>query len=209
MYKTTTNLFGRTIYPTQNYYGTNKGPLTNIFGASISTATNILGAPVSTTNFYGTNTVSENGGSGSTPFVKEGLILIDKYNTSEDNFTGEFNGPYLALKQLYPNYKQKEDSLVITSLTDIIYSLLLVKNDLKTQINNLENANNDNYKFPKLKLNNEYEIKQNTSLKLVYLQYLLLYDLSLTDGIFIDAYLDEAKKVLEQNGGSLFHPNKQ
>jgi hypothetical protein len=36
-----------------------------------------------------------------------------------------------------------------------------------------------------------------------YLQYLLLYDINLTNGMFIDSYLEVAKQVLTDNGGQL------
>jgi hypothetical protein len=48
-------------------------------------------------------------------------------------------------------------------------------------------------------------IEQDSSIKLVYLQYLLLYDINLTNGIFMDIYLQEAQQILDDNGGKLKH----
>jgi hypothetical protein len=91
-------------------------------------------------------------------------------------------------------------------MSEIIYSLLLVKKDLQSQINILENLEKN--QLPKLELQDVKQVSQDSSIKLVYLQYLLLYDISLTNGIFIDQYLAEAQNVLDKNGGLLYNPNK-
>jgi hypothetical protein len=91
-------------------------------------------------------------------------------------------------------------------MSEIIYSLLLVKQDLQNQITVLENL--EKYNSPDVKLQGTKQLTQNSSIKLVYLQYLLLYDISLTNGIFIDQYLSEAQQVLDKNGGLLYHPTK-
>lgn len=152
---------------------------------------------LSSGNTNNTNTVA---------FTNEGLILLKYYNQNINSYINEINNNYTKLKNQYPNYKLEDGSIVISSMSEIIYSLLLVKQDLQNQITVLENL--EKYNTPDLKLQGTKQLTQNSSIKLVYLQYLLLYDISLTNGIFIDIYLSEAQQVLDKNGGLLYHPNK-
>ena len=143
------------------------------------------------------NTVNTNA------FVAEGLILLNNYNKSIDSYINEINTNYTNLKNQYPNYRLEDGSLVISSFAEIVYSLLLVKKDLENQISILENIEKPQIEHVGLQVTKP--IEQNSSIKLVYLQYLLLFDISLTNGIFIDQYLQEAQQVLDKNGGLLYH----
>ena len=46
-------------------------------------------------------------------------------------------------------------------------------------------------------------INQDTSLKLVYLQYLLMFNINSSNGIFLDSNLQKAQRVLDLNNGKL------
>lgn len=145
------------------------------------------------------------GTDGDNPFVTESLVLLDLYNNG--NVQGFFNElpTFQQLKVTNPNYKLNNTSLAVTQLVDIMNSLLIVKKDLEDQIYILENndfciSHNNNLNI------NSVQMTQHSGLKLEYVQYLLLYDIKLTNGIFIDTYLAESRKVLEQNGGLLYHP---
>lgn len=155
--------------------------------------------------FYSNLSSSTTNNTNTVAFTNEGLILLKSYNQNINSYINEINNNYTKLKNQYPNYKLEDGSIVISSMSEIIYSLLLVKQDLQNQITVLENL--EKYNTPDLKLQETKQLTQNSSIKLVYLQYLLLYDISLTNGIFIDIYLSEAQKVLDQNGGLLYHPN--
>ncbi len=148
---------------------------------------------------------SIDGGTGSALgdlFLKEIIIMIKLY--LQNDITG-FN---LAYGTTYENLKTSNSSYVLDTyasslvdLIEIIYSLIAVNADLKRQISILENEElalfNQSVNIKSVSLN------QDTSLKLEYLQYLLLYDINLTNGLFIDSYLEVAKQVLDDNGGQL------
>jgi len=136
-------------------------------------------------------------------FTNEGLVLLKYYNKNINSYIDEIKTNYTKLKNQFPNYKLENGSVVISSMSEIIYSLLLVKKDLENQISVLENM--EKPQIPKVEVNVPNPLVQNSSIKLVYLQYLLLYDISLTNGIFIDQYLEEAQKILDNNGGLLYH----
>lgn len=159
------------------------------------------------TKVYYSTLATTNGGGGNggeNPFVTESLVLLNLYNNGNvQGFTDELP-VFQELKVTNPNYKLDNTSLVVTQLVDIMNSLLIVKKDLEDQIYILENndfciSHNNNLNI------NSVQMTQHSGLKLEYLQYLLMYDIKLTNGIFIDIYLKEAKQVLEQNGGILKH----
>lgn len=139
-------------------------------------------------------------------FTKEGLLLLKLYNNDVNSYISEIQNNYTKLKEQFPNYKLEDGSVVITSMAEIIYSLLLVKKDLENQITALENLQKDT--TSKVHIPEPKQVSQNSAIKLVYLQYLLLFDISLTNGIFIDQYLLESQKVLDKYGGLLYYPNK-
>jgi hypothetical protein len=92
----------------------------------------------------------------------------------------------------------------LVDLINIINSLIITKNDILEQLRRCELDDLAEYKSRFTKLT-EKKIEQNSGIKLVYLQYLLMYDISGTNGLFIDEYLLEAQKVLDANGGLLKH----
>ena len=156
--------------------------------------------------FYSSLSSGSSNNTNTIAFTNEGLILLKYYNQNINSYIEEIKTNYTNLKNQYPNYKLEDGSIVISSMSEIIYSLLLVKKDLQNQITvleNLEKDQSDNLELPNIK-----QVSQDSSIKLVYLQYLLLFDISLTNGIFIDQYLAEAQKVLDKNGGLLYYPNK-
>lgn len=155
-------------------------------------------------------TVDSTGGGGGggdgtgNPFVTEALVLLDLYQKNDiPGYFAELVN-YESLKTSNPTYNLNNTSNAIVQLVDIVTSLLLVKQDLENQIEILENEELCNIKGDRLTVGSVL-INQSSALKLEYLQYLLMYDISLTNGIFMDAYLEEARRVLEANGGILKH----
>jgi hypothetical protein len=145
------------------------------------------------------------GGSGdANPFVTEALVLLDLYQNNDiPGYFAELP-TYEQLKISNPTYNLNNTSNAVVQLIDIVTSLLIVKEDLENQIYILENEELCHMGSGKLTLGS-VTINQNSALKLEYLQYLLMYDISLTNGIFMDSYLEEARRVLESNGGILKH----
>jgi len=91
-----------------------------------------------------------------------------------------------------------------TDLNKEISVLNIVIDDLKDQIQYCQY--NDHTTKPTNGVNLITKtIEQDSGIKLVYLQYLLLYDINLTNGIFMDIYLQEAQQILDENGGKLKH----
>lgn len=169
-----------------------------------SNQTKVYYTTLPTTNGGG-GTGGSGGINGDNPFVTESLVLLDLYN--KGNVQGFYNElpTFQQLKVTNPDYKLNNTSSSVTQLVDIMNSLLIVKKDLEDQIYILENNNfcishDNNLNIASV------QMTQHSGLKLEYLQYLLLYDIKLTNGIFIDTYLTESRKVLEQNGGILYHP---
>jgi hypothetical protein len=72
-------------------------------------------------------------------FTNEGLVLLKYYNKNINSYIDEIKTNYTKLKNQFPNYKLENGSVVISSMSEIIYSLLLVKKDLENQISVLEN----------------------------------------------------------------------
>lgn len=135
-------------------------------------------------------------------FLKEIIILIKLYLLNDiTGFNLAYSSTFENLKTSNSSYTLDKYASSLVDLIDIIYSLIAVNADLKKQITILENE--------ELALFNQsvnitsVSLSQNTSLKMEYLQYLLLYDINLTNGMFIDSYLEVAKQVLTDNGGQL------
>lgn len=155
-----------------------------------------------------------------TPFNNKSLVcpsdtlfidIADKFakyyiNNNLSNFNNLL--PALsALQKSYPNYKTSIIASTVVNLVNCLSSMINVNNDLNNQLAFLEN--NDLFiikqipiAFPK------QTITQNTGLKLVYTQYLLMYDIRASNGIFIQSYLDNAQKVLNFSKGVLVNNKK-
>ena len=80
--------------------------------------------------------------------------------------------------------------------------MLNVNTDLNKQLIFLEN--NDLYIINNDRINISSKIiTQDTKIKLVYVQYLLMYNISSTNGIFITEYLNNAQRLLNINKGKI------
>ena len=145
-----------------------------------------------------------------TAFTNEGNILLNIYaNNSIASYFAEFDGRFKELKSLYPQYKLENTVNVIASFGDALNNLMTKNSLLDEEIISLrkiiseEKCHNNT-----IGVLEEKQLVQSADIKLVYIQYLLLYDLTLTNGLFIDSYLEDAERILIKNGGSLYYPDK-
>jgi hypothetical protein len=104
------------------------------------------------------------------------------------------------LKAQYPNYKYTDSLNIMVQLVDIVRNFREQIVDLKSQLNNLEETlANDTKCGTKISMP-ETQIIQDTSIKLEYMQYLLMFDINESRGIFLEANLERAREVLKENG---------
>jgi hypothetical protein len=104
------------------------------------------------------------------------------------------------LKSQYPNYKYTDSLNIMVQLVDIVRNFREQIVDLKSQLDNLEETlANDTRTGTKISMP-ETQIIQDTSIKLEYMQYLLMFDINETRGIFLEANLERAREVLKENG---------
>jgi hypothetical protein len=104
------------------------------------------------------------------------------------------------LKAQYPNYKYTDSLNIMVQLVDIVRNFREQIVDLKSQLNNLEETlANDTKCGTKINMP-ETQIIQDTSIKLEYMQYLLMFDINESRGIFLEANLERAREVLKENG---------
>ena len=104
------------------------------------------------------------------------------------------------LKAQYPNYKYTDSLNIMVQLVDIVRNFREQIVDLKSQLNNLEETlANDTKCGTKISMP-ETQIIQDTSIKLEYMQYLLMFDINESRGIFLEANLERAREVLRENG---------
>lgn len=104
------------------------------------------------------------------------------------------------LKAQYPNYKYTDSLNIMVQLVDIVRNFREQIVDLKSQLNNLEETlANDTKSGTKISMP-ETQIIQDTSIKLEYMQYLLMFDINESRGIFLEANLERAREVLKENG---------
>jgi hypothetical protein len=129
---------------------------------------------------------------------------VETYNKNQTSLFNELINELNNLKSTNVNYTFDPTSSTLVDLINIINSLIITKNDILEQLRRCELDDLAEYKSRFTKLT-EKKIEQNSGIKLVYLQYLLMYDISGTNGLFIDEYLLEAQKVLDANGGLLKH----
>jgi len=139
-------------------------------------------------------------------FIDEANTLLQYYyNNNIIEYNHEIDTIYSNLKSTIPTYVNSTTSNVIVQLIDLFNLLLTSNTDLQDQIVVLEQE-----LFQQINENSKIEIcktsiNQDSVFKLVYLQYLLMYDITLTDGLFIDTYLQNAQNVLDLNNGMLKH----
>lgn len=137
------------------------------------------------------------------PFDDSAKILIDDYRK---RMRSSFNEDYLdfdGLKRDNPKYVDVPELIIISDLVDIVNVLYNNNDELLTQKEDLEELLqqkcNCNDRIGMSNLN----LEQDTSIDLVYLQYLLLFDISETGGVFIESNLKIAQNVIDNNGGKL------
>ena len=148
--------------------------------------------------------IYNNTNTNTTAFVLLSKSLVETYNKNQTTLFSELLNDLNNLKNSNSNYKFDVTSSTIVDLVNLINSLIITKNDILEQLRRCELDDLAEYKSRFTKLT-EKTIEQNSGIKLVYLQYLLMYDISGTNGLFIDEYLLEAQKVLDENGGLLKH----
>jgi hypothetical protein len=157
--------------------------------------------------YYATLVQVETGtGTGSTTsiidllFIEKATIIIADYNIN--NFLS-YDNELLNLIKLQianPLYNLSPISNTISELIKIVNDLNNTRLDLENQIHIGSNSSNGS----NLTINSTTKnIVQNSSIKLLYVQYLLMYDLKLTNGVFIESYLTNAAAVLAANGNTL------
>lgn len=160
----------------------------------------------------GGNTGGGGGTGGTDPiaslFIAKANIILNFYN---DHNLQAFNNEIIIfnnLKTLYPSYIDNTQILVVTNFVNIIDTLYNVNLDLINQKTILENEllveHNSFYNINM----DSYNLIQNTQLDIVYLQYLLMYDLNDSNGIFIPSKLEVAKQVLINNNYVLVNLKK-
>lgn len=137
-------------------------------------------------------------------FNNVALNLIDAYNTGNKPIFNKTFQELQQLKLMNPNYTLTSELNIYIQTIDIINGLINVNADLLNQIRTLEQVTYDHCHDRNINIET-YNISQNTQINLVYLQYLLMFDLNVTNGLFIDSYLQQAQVVLDQNGGKLKH----
>lgn len=162
-----------------------------------------------TKNYYPNNCSNkcshESNDNMSNPFFNQANLLLSLYYKHDIK---AFNCNYIKFNKLliqYPNYKYNSSQKIIVKLLQIVNILYNLDVDLKEQLNFCENDmihlydRNIGVECQKL------DIVQNTSIDLAYLQYLLLYDIEETNGLFIESNLIIARQVLADNNGKLKH----
>ena len=128
---------------------------------------------------------------------------IYKYYNKNDKINLKIEISNLRLLiAMNPLYKNSLISDTINNLINSFNSSLNINTDLLSQLSFIENNDCCIINKNKIYLSNT-TINQDTSLKLVYLQYLLMYDIAATNGIFIDIYLENAQNILNSNNGQL------
>ena len=108
-------------------------------------------------------------------------IIETFINKDKLNFNKEMNNLKSSTK------KDKDENIL--KLFDIIQDNFEDFNNKK-----LEDINN---------LSEETKTTQNTDLKLEYLQYLIIFDINESNGIFLEDKLEIAKKILKDNNYNL------
>jgi hypothetical protein len=138
------------------------------------------------------------------PFIYEASILLHYYDTNNSTlFHNEIDTTYSKLK-LTTNYINNVISHTAVQLIDGVNTLFITNHDLQEQLGILEEELIIKLNSKQIAIDSLFVV-QNTNFKLLYLQYLLMYDIKLTNGLFIDTYLNNAQKVLDSNNGILKH----
>lgn len=140
------------------------------------------------------------------------FIILLANNDSTTNTPKKINDLFLKevlnlniLKKQLPNYSFVTELLLMTQLINIINNYINITNDLSSQINNLEDAitfaanRNDTSNY----IVNKKVLVQDTMLNLEYVQYLIMFDIQQSNGLFLENNLIIAREVLKNNGNRL------
>jgi hypothetical protein len=135
-------------------------------------------------------------------------ILFNEYilNILDAVWIQDYNKFYIEIDKLnelkaqYPNYKYTDSLNIMVQLVDIVRNFREQIVDLKLQLQNLEETLSNNIKTNSRISMPETQIIQDTSIKLEYMQYLLMFDINESRGIFLEANLERAREVLRENG---------
>jgi hypothetical protein len=142
-------------------------------------------------------------------FNEEVLKIIYYYT---NNITDKFNASiikYTQLQKSFSTYSSVTELSIEKQLVDLLRNNMSSIDDLKQQINNLEISLNEcmnkNSTLYQKKFNSlvDKQLTQDASIKLEYLQYLIMFDISASNGLFLPAQLDIAIDALKNNGGKL------
>lgn len=140
----------------------------------------------------------------SNPFLNQANLLLSLYYKHN---VKEFNCNYIKFNKLltqYPNYKYVSYLNIIAQLLQIINILYNLDINLKQQILIYEEELTNRYDRQNGVISGQkLDIVQDASIDLVYIQYLLLFDIEETGGLFIESNLIIARQVLEDNGGHI------
>jgi hypothetical protein len=160
--------------------------------------------------YYKSGNGSGNGGLSiyANQFIAEAKVLLNYYNSNNINlFNLEYSTNFAELKAKSFNYKNDPVANIISLLLDCINTLIIITTDLRNQVTTLENTLLIECQETTNIVITSGSVSQNANLKKLYIQYMLLFNLSATDGIFIPSYLDEAQRVLDENGQNITLPN--
>jgi hypothetical protein len=140
------------------------------------------------------------------------FILLLTNNDNTNYTTKKINDSFLKevanlnnLKKQLPNYSFVTELLLMTQLINVINNYINITNDLNTQIINLEDAitfasnRNDTSNY----IVNKQVLVQDTMLNLEYVQYLIMFDVQQSNGLFLENNLKLAREVLKNNGNRL------
>lgn len=157
--------------------------------------------------YYTTLLNSGTGSAFGSAFIKEANILLNYYNSNNIIlWNTEYATDYAQLKATSRNYQNDITAYTISQLIDNLNSSIIVTTDLKNQVNILEETlaieHNDSYNM----VLGSSSIEQNVQVNKLYIQYILLFNLSLTNNIFIPAKLDQAQELLDANAGQITRP---
>jgi len=146
-------------------------------------------------------------------FNAEVTKIISYYkNNSIDKFN-ETIIKYNKLKKSFSTYALITELSLEAQLVELLRNNMTTVTDLQQQIIKLESSletcmNKENTMYQKgLLTNTDKQLTQDTSIKLEYLQYLLMYDINATNGLFLPAQLDIAAANLKRNNGNLVYNN--
>ena len=154
---------------------------------------------MSTKNIFDIDTISNT--SQFDAFITILFNLLIKHNIDGFNQELKLFNRYRIRNYDYLNIFEQN---VIAKLIDNISNYIASVDSMNNQIVILEqNLLRKTYSEQFTVIANTKYIEQNTKLKLEYIQYMLLFDLNESNGVFIDEYINVAKDLLRINNNVL------